>query len=224
MEYRSPRIAAILIAGIVSLSVTSLAADTYRWKDKDGNTHYGAVVPAEYADQPYDIINKAGVVIEHIEDTSIPLEVIAAKKIQKEREPLISVEQRRIQSDRLLVIRYSSEEEIQQAQNLEVAQLGHDIKLVNQSYDSTTAAIRSQISQAADSQRAGQQVTAEQQEKIDQLYVRLIKDENRRSVMHKRELRIRSRYQADLKRYRHLTSDGEETDQAPADQVPTDQG
>ena len=47
-----------------------LHADTYRWKDKDGKVHYGAVVPAEYADQPYDVLNSAGMVIDHVEDTS----------------------------------------------------------------------------------------------------------------------------------------------------------
>ena len=148
------KIVAILIAGIISLVATSVAAETFRWKDKDGKTHYGAAVPAEYADQPYDILNNAGMVIEHIEDTTIPLEVIVKKKIKKGREPLISAETRRIQSDKLLVIRYSSEEEILEAQELELAQLGYDTKVINQSYESTTTAIRNQISQAAD-QRHG---------------------------------------------------------------------
>ena len=82
MESKSPRIVAILIAGIISLSVSSLAADTYRWKDKDGKVHYGAAVPAEYAEQPYDILNKAGIVIEHVEDTSVPIEVRVEEEIQ----------------------------------------------------------------------------------------------------------------------------------------------
>jgi hypothetical protein len=111
MESKSPRIVAILIAGIISLSVSSLAADTYRWKDKDGKVHYGAAVPAEYAEQPYDILNKAGIVIEHVEDTSVPIEVRVEEEIQG-RKPLISEEERRRQSDRLLVIQYRSEEEI----------------------------------------------------------------------------------------------------------------
>jgi predicted exporter len=211
-------IVAILIALIIGLSATSLAAETYRWKDKDGKTHYGAAVPAEYADQPYDILNNAGQVIEHIEDTSIPLEVIAEKKIKKKREPLISQETRQIQSDKLLVIRYASEEDILKARELEVAQLGYDTKVINQSYESTAAAIRSEIRQAADQQRAGQQISPETQKKINQLYARRNQDENRRDVLAKREARIRARYQAEIERYRYLTSKHEETDQAPADQ------
>ena len=213
-----PKILAILIAGIIGLSATSLAADSYRWKDKDGKTHYGAAVPAEYRDQPYDILNNAGMVIEHVEDTTIPVEVIAAKKIKKGREPLISEETRRIQADKLLVIRYSSEEEILKAQELEISQLGYDLKVINQSYKSTATAIRSQVKQAADQQRAGQKISPETQKKIDQLYARQAQDKKRRTVMTNRETQIRLRYQAEIERYHYLTTESEETDQASTDQ------
>ena len=206
MESKSPRIVAILIAGIISLSVSSLAADTYRWKDKDGKVHYGAAVPAEYAEQPYDILNKAGMVIEHVEDTSIPMEVRVEKEIQG-RQPLISNEERRRQTDRLLVIQYRSEEEINNARDLQIDQLGYDSKIINQSYDSTNNAVRDQIRQAADQQRANQQISEDQQKGIDKLYARLAKDEQKRSRMEHREKRIRDRFQADLERYRFLTSD-----------------
>ena len=213
-----PKILAILIAGIIGLSATSLAADSYRWKDKDGKTHYGAAVPAEYRDQPYDILNNAGMVIEHVEDTTIPVEVIAAKKIKKGREPLISEETRRIQADKLLVIRYSSEEEILKAQELEISQLGYDLKVINQSYKSTATAIRSQVKQAAYQQRAGQKISPETQKKIDQLYARQAQDKKRRTVMTNRETQIRLRYQAEIERYHYLTTESEETDQASTDQ------
>ena len=219
--WANPRIVAILIAGIVSLSVTSLAADSYRWKDKDGKVHYGAVVPAEYADQPYDILNSQGMVIEHVEDTSVPLEVIAEKKIKKERGPLISEEQRRYQADRLLLIRYSSVEEIAQALEVEIAQLGYDKKVVNQSYKSTTSAIRDQISLAADRQRSGLPISPEQQKEIDQLYARQTRDSKKLSVMDNRVNRIQTRFEADIERYQLLNSEaGTET----LDQKPPKQG
>ncbi|MDH3902383.1 MAG: DUF4124 domain-containing protein [Xanthomonadales bacterium] len=220
----SPSKLAMLIAVVTGLAVTSLAAETYRWKDKDGKTHYGAVVPAEYADQPYDVLNSSGLVIERVEDTSIPLEVIVEEKI-KEREPLISEETRRIQSDRLLVFRYASEEEITNALELEIAQLGYDKKVVHASYENTTTAIRSEIGQAANRQRSGQPITEEQQKKIDSLYARLAKDEKKRAAMSKRENRIRTRFQEELERYRFLTSDAENTEETEIiDQENTDQG
>jgi hypothetical protein len=211
------RIVAILIAGVLGLTVTSVAAESYRWKDKDGKVHYGAVVPAEYADQPYDVLNNAGMVIDHIEDTSLPVEVIAEKKIKK-REPLISNEERRIQSDRLLVIQYRSEDDITNALELQLAQLTYDSKIINQSYGSTNTAIRDQIRQAADMQRANRVISAEQQAGIDQLYARRAKDEQKRAAMERRANRIRERFQKDLERYRLLTSETGEPDEEQTDQ------
>jgi hypothetical protein len=211
------RIVAILIAGILGLTAISVAAESYRWKDKEGKVHYGAVVPAEYADQPYDVLNNAGMVIDHIEDTSLPVEVIAEKKIKK-REPLISNEERRIQSDRLLVIQYRSEDDITNALELQLAQLTYDSKIINQSYGSTNTAIRDQIRQAADQQRANQTIGEQQQAGIDQLYARRAKDEQKRAAMEKRENRIRERFQEYLERYRLLTSETSEPDEEQTDQ------
>lgn len=210
------RIAVILITVIFSFSAISLSADTYRWKDKDGKVHYGAMVPAEYADQPYDILNKAGLVIEHVEDTSIPMEVIAEKKVI-ERAPLISDEVRQQQSDGLLVIQYSSEEDIIKGLELEISQLGYDTRLIDQSYESTSTAIRDQIRQAADRQRAGEEISKEQQANIARLYTRRNMDMKRKAAIATRETRIRARFQSDLERYRFLTSGDKDTNEEPAD-------
>ena len=224
MEYSShktpvprPWIMAVLVAGILSLTATPVSADTYRWKDKDGKVHYGVTIPAEYAEQPYDILNSAGIVIEHVEDTSIPLDVIEEKKVLG-RQPLISQEERRIQSDKLLVIQYESEEDILNALELEIAQLGYDSRLIDQSYESTSTSIRNQIRQAADKQRAGLEVSAGQQKEIAGLYSRRAKDEKRRSAMLNREKDIRARFQNDLERYRVLTSEDKAVDEEQADQ------
>jgi len=210
--------AAILATVVLLLLAAPLAADTYRWKDKNGEIHYGESVPPEYADQPYDVINSQGIVIEHVDD---PTAAVAGpeeeKPKKKERAPLISEEERRVQSDRLLVIRYDSEEEIQKQLELELAQVGYDVKVINQSLDSTTEAIRNQISQAADKQRAGQKITAEQQHEIDQLYARRSQDKKQLAANKAREEKIRARYAADLERYRFLTSESGEDDQEPDD-------
>jgi len=210
--------AAILTTLVLVMSATPLAADTYRWKDKNGEIHYGEAVPPEYADQPYDVINSQGIVIKHVED---PTEQVVAPEEEepgkKERAPLISEEERRIQSDRLLVIRYASEDDIQKQLELELAQVGYDRKVMSQSFESTSAAIRSQVSQAADKQRAGQPITAEQQAEIDKLYARLEQDKKQLAANRVREEKIRARYTEDLERYRFLTSESEEKGQDQGD-------
>lgn len=203
----SSNITAFLLTGVLFLMATSLAAETYRWKDKDGKTHYGAAVPAEYADQPYDILNDAGMVIDRVEDTSVPMEVRAEEKQKsKERAPLISQEERDRQYDRLLIIQYRSEGEIRQALEFELAQLDYDNTIIEQSRTSTTKAIREQIQEAADQQRANLPISKEQQKAIDLLYARLESDNEKRLAMEEREAQITARFQKHIDRYRFLTS------------------
>lgn len=210
----------LLVSGMLGLAVSPLSAETYRWKDKDGKVHYGAAVPAEYADQPYDILNNAGIVIDRVEDTSVPMDVIEEEKEKKkERAPLIPEEVRRAQADKLLVLQYSSEEDILKALELEVAQLGYDSQIIDQSYQSTNKAIRDQIRLAADQQRANIPVSEKQKKEIAALYLRRKQDEKRRMAIQNREKVIRERFQVDLERYRFLTSKNK-----PPETEQTDQG
>ena len=203
-----------IVAAVLILAATTLAAATYRWKDKDGNVHYGEAVPPEYADQPYDVINDAGLVIERVEDTTVPEAVREQEKQQEERKPLISEAQRAVQYDRLLVIQYSSEDEIIAALENEVAQLGYDRAIIEQSSVSTVKAIREHIRQAADQQRANQPLSEQQRNSIGQLYARLDADAEKSRALDRREAQIRERFNKDLERYRFLTSEDEaQTDQ-----------
>jgi hypothetical protein len=206
------RIPALVLVAL-SLNIPTAFAETYRWKDKDGNVHYGAVVPAEYADQPYDILNDAGMVIEHVEDTTVSRDVLDEQKELEEkkgRPPLISEEERQIQSDRLLLVQYRSEEEIAKALELEIAQLGYDNRIIDQSYESTTKAIRDNIKNAADQQRANLPVSEDQEKEISRLYARRAQDQQKRLAMQQKEQKIRERFQRDLERYRFLTNDQEQ--------------
>ena len=204
------------------LCVASVSAVTSRWKDKDGNTPYSTAIPTQYSAHPSDVLNAAGMVIERVEDTSVPQEVRTERK-SSERAPLISAEERQRQSDHLLVIQYRSEEDIQHALVLEIAQLGYDSKIFHQSFDSAVTAIRAQVRLAAEKQRAGMQINAKQQKQIDRLYRRIARDEQRISALDRREAKIRARFKSDLDRYRQLTTGAHTGDQENAEES-LDQG
>ena len=211
------RILAITFVTFLCLSITSVLAETYRWKDESGKVHYGATVPAEFADQPYDVLNNAGVVIKHVEKSTIPRVVIVEEEVKGE-EPLIPDDVRQRQSDRLLLLQYRSEEEIQTALDHELGQLGYDIKLIRQSQQSTAKTIRDQVRLAADRQRADLDIKDDQQKAIDNLYVRREKDEKKLEAVKTRELQLRERFQVKLERYRDLISKYKAIEEARADQ------
>jgi hypothetical protein len=226
LQFKNPTLSRVLglpviLAVTICMVVSGAYAETYRWKDKDGNIHYGAVVPAEYAEQPYDVLNDAGMVIERVEDTTVPRDVAEEQnelEKKKGRQPLISEEERQIQADRLLLVQYRSEEEIAEALELEINQLGYDNRIIDQSFESTSKAIRDNIKNAADQQRANMPVSEEREKEISRLYARRAQDEQRREAMRQKEEKIRERFKRDLERYRFLTEDAQEEPGEPAEQ------
>ncbi len=211
-----PGVVAVLIATAFCLSVTALAAETYRWKDNDGNIHYGAIVPPEYANRPYDVLNNVGIVIKHVENTSIAPETIIEPDPQLTEPPVAEQELQR-QSDRLLLVKYRSEEAINDALEKGITQLGYESSLINQSIESTNTAIRDQIRQAADQQRANLPISIDQQKGINRLYKRRAWDKKRQTAINNRRNQIRASFQAELLRYRTLKSDIGKTKEAQGD-------
>ncbi len=212
------RIITGLLVFIVFLP-TLVAADTYRWRDKEGNLHFGESVPAEYAGLPYDVVNDAGLVIKHVEKGDVPPDVVMKEEKKSEgRAPLISVEERRRQADRYLLLQYKSEEDIQHELEMELSQMAYDLRINQQSMDSTKAAIRSQLRDLADQQRAGQVISDEQRQEVDKLYARLSSDKRKLARLDQQGETIRTRFQTNLERFRYLTSQNETQEETQAEQ------
>lgn len=210
MGFNMQKTVTLILSISLFLLASTASAETYRWKDKEGKVHYGAAVPAEYADMPYDVLNNAGLVVRHVEDSREPLEEVV-KEVIKEKSPLIPDMERQRQADRLLVIKYSSEEDITKGLELEIAQVGYDSMLINKSYDSAKTAIRDLVRQAGDQQRSGKAISAEQSKKINKLYRRLNRDEKKLASMVRREERVRNRFMTDLESYRRIQAEAAES-------------
>ena len=76
----------------------------YRWVDKNGQVHYGDSVPAEYAEQDRDVLNRQGVKVGREEGTVTPEEAAAKAAEDKAARD----EQKRKLRDRVLLQTYQS--------------------------------------------------------------------------------------------------------------------
>lgn len=83
-------------------------AKVFKWTDKDGVTHYGDSIPAEYAELPKEVLNTHGVTVENLAGKKTP-EELEAERIEKERVAAIELQRRR---DRALLATYLSVDEI----------------------------------------------------------------------------------------------------------------
>ncbi|MBT8062525.1 MAG: DUF4124 domain-containing protein [Gammaproteobacteria bacterium] len=200
----------LLLAAIMMTSAALAEGEVYRWTDENGKVHYGLTLPPEAANRPYEILSKNGVVIERIEDPvahRLEQEKAPAQK-EKKPEPLFSEHEVRLRSDRLLMLRYQSEDDIRDAMEVEVAQLGYDARLINQSMTSVLTALTAQVNKAANQQRAGMPPEEALTGEISQLRQRLQRNENSLAELREREEEIRATFLDDIERYRFLANGG----------------
>jgi len=102
-----PALLLTLAAGVADAQ--SGQKKVYRWVDKNGQVHYGDSVPAEYADQDRDILNRQGVSVGR-EEGHITAEEAAAKAAA---DKAARDEQKRRLRDRVLLQTYQSVEELE---------------------------------------------------------------------------------------------------------------
>ena len=204
----------LLIAGVF-LAADASAAEVYRWVDENGEVHYSESLPPNFQDQGHDVLNERGIVTD--EDLSLtpppPVEVPDEEQAQElprdssgmqRPKALYSEAELQRRMDNFLMLRYGSEQEITDAMNVEIKQLDYDRRLLTTTRESIEEAYRGQIRQAANRQRAGQQVAEETAIEINRLQARLAENSRALDSMEIREVGIRAEFGKQLERYRFL--------------------
>jgi hypothetical protein len=98
----------VLLSVGIAGSALAQQAKVYKWVDKDGVTHYGDSIPAEYAELPKEVINEHGITVDNLEGKK-SAEELEAERIEKERLAAIELQRR---ADRALLATYLSVDEI----------------------------------------------------------------------------------------------------------------
>ena len=204
----------VLFAGVF-LATNASAAEVYRWVDENGEVHYSESLPPNFQDQGHDVLNERGIVTD--EDLSLtpppPVEVPDEEQLQElprdssgmqRPKALYSEAELQRRMDNFLMLRYGSEQEITDAMNVEIKQLDYDRRLLTTTRESIEEAYRGQISQAANRQRAGQQVAENTAIEINRLQARLAENSRSLDYMEIREVDIRAEFGKQLERYRFL--------------------
>ena len=204
----------LLIAGVF-LAANASAADVYRWVDENGEVHYSESLPPNFKDQGHDVLNERGIVLD--EDQSLtpppPEEVADEEQLQelprdssgmKRPNALYSEAELQRRMDNFLMLRYDSEQEITTAMDVEIKQLDYDRRLLTTTRESMQEAYRGHIRQAANRQRAGQQVDEKTVLEINGLQTSLAQNSRSLDYMEIREVDIRAEFGKQLERYRFL--------------------
>ncbi len=177
----------------------------YRWVDKNGQVHYGDSVPAEYAEQDRDVLNRQGVAVGREEGTITPEE--AAAKAAEEK--TARDEQKRKLRDRVLLQTYQSVKELEVLRDNRLELVDAQLTIQEQSL-SNLRAQRAQIERqaaryapintAADAAALPDELAADIERSASDIVTQeanLVKRRNERES-------IRLNFETDIKRYEEL--------------------
>ncbi len=134
----APLLLAIVLPG---LSPGADAAALYKWVDEDGNVFYGDRIPPKQVRGASETLNAQGIVISRTEAAKTEEELVEARKIQEELEARLAAEKRarakQYAADQVLLLTFSSEEEMDRVQVNRVDVLDTVILLIKKSLSAT---------------------------------------------------------------------------------------
>jgi Domain of unknown function (DUF4124) len=201
----------ILPAVLLALAAGAAGAQSdkqkklYRWVDKDGQVHYGDSVPAEYAEQDRDILNKQGVSVGREEGTITPEEAAAQAAADKAARD----EQKRKLRDRVLLQTYQSVKELEILRDNRLELVDAQLTIQEQSLANLRAQ-RAQIERQA-ARYAPVNAAADAPALPDELAIDLERsasdiETQESNLVRRREEResIRLSFENDIKRYQEL--------------------
>jgi hypothetical protein len=200
-----PAVMVALLAGGAAAQQADKGKKVYRWVDKNGQVHYGDSVPAEYAEQDRDVLNKQGVKVGREEGTITPEEAAAKAAEDKAARD----EQKRKLRDRVLIQTYQSVKELEVLRDARLELVDAQLTIQEQSL-SNLRAQRAQIERIA-SRYAPRNVEPGAKPLPDEVAADLERSASdiatqESNLVRRREEResIRLTFEADIKRYQEL--------------------
>ena len=194
-----------LLAGAAGAQQSNKQKKLYRWVDKNGQVHYGDSVPAEYAEQDRDVLNKQGVKVGREEGTITPEE--AAAKAAEEK--AAREEYKRKLRDRVLIQTYQSVKELEVLRDTRLELVDAQLTIQEQSL-SNLRAQRAKIERAAaryapiNKDPGAEPLPSELAADLERSASDIVTQES--NLLRRREERenIRLTFEADIKRYQEL--------------------
>ena len=191
----------ILGAILVLLSAFSATAEAklYKWVDDKGETHYGEVIPPEYANKDNVQLNDKG---REIKKKETAVEATSSKKSAEENQA--AIDQRR--KDKALINTYSNEKEIDLARNRNLQQVEARVDSIQLLIKSAQESLDGYRKEEEGVKKSGNKIHASLQSDITETENRLAKLKQDLANAMEKAAAVRASYEADKVRYRELIS------------------
>jgi len=194
---------ACLVLIVVAFSTTA-EAKLYKWVDDKGVTHYGEVIPPEYANKSNVLLSDKGLLIKRTEEINnkerrANVEDEAKKRIDNEAK----LEQSR--KDKALQNTFSSAEEIDLARDRNLHQVESLISSIQSLQKTARENLKNYQQEAAERKRAGRKLPVSLQADITESENKLAKLQLDLVKAQEKAVTVKSNYEADKMRFRELS-------------------
>lgn len=209
--YRNRLLVAVILGTFLSLGISfslPASAKLYKWVDENGTTHYGEIIPPEYAGQDRAELNKEGRVVKK-QDVLTPEQLRAerdakeqadAKKLAEEK---AAIESKR--HDKALIDTYSSSDEIDLARIRNLQQIELRISRINSNLKMANENLLGLQKEANDLNKANKPIPKDLQDDLKEAQARLDKLQKDLEKVQEEKAAMDARYDADKARYKVLT-------------------
>lgn len=193
--------AKILGASLVLFAIFSASAEAklYKWVDEKGETHYGEVVPPEYANRDQVQIEQ-GRVVKKAEP-----KVDAAQPGKNASDEQAATDQRR--KDKALINTYSNEKEIDLARDRNLQQVEARVASIKLLLKSAQESLDGYRNEVAAKQKANKAIPDSLQSDINEAENKVAKLKQDLAKAEEKQASVKAGYEADKKRFRELTTE-----------------
>jgi hypothetical protein len=194
---------------LYACSLQAAAGALYKWVDENGQIRYSDRLPPSQARKEHQQLNSQGVVLSTKEaaksEEQLSAEAEAARKLEEEKARQAKLKEAQDKKDQVLLLTFSSEEELGIARDNRLDVLESVIELINKSIDTTQERL-DQLQSSADEiyLSQGKEVPGGLAQKIEHFSRKL---ESRRGQLASKQAekeKINEQYELDLARFREL--------------------
>lgn len=205
---------ALLLAGACQ-AAGGLDHNRYKWRDAEGNLHYGDTLPAEAARFGYEVVNPQGLVVKRVQRAKTPEELAADKAAAARQQAATAKAEERARADAQLLAGYPAERDLKRAQQQKLELLEQQVVAARISLRSQEQTLADSLARAADAERADRELPAAEAKKLAELRRQV---DTQRAVVSRREAEreaARESFVQELARYRELTQAASRRDDSP---------
>lgn len=213
LEPRLTLLPVLLLASILfAFSKQAGAGALYKWVDENGQIRYSDRLPAKQVKKKHQQLNSQGVVLSTKEaaksDEELAAEAEAKRKLEEQEAEEARLKEIQYKKDQVLLLTFSSEEELSLARDDRLEVLDSVINLINKSITSTQQQLQQLITSAEDIYLSkGKEVPGGLAQKIEHFTGKLESRYAQLELKMDKKDQINEQYALDLARYRELTAE-----------------